>query len=166
MRLLPLIALAVGFFFYWKDGQQDPLSLSTIEIAQMLPRELPPTARAKSLETVAEEAVTAMARGRCGYASRRLELALRDNPEGMWLHYYKGLAHLCSREGSEANHHLTWVEDNAEFPPFGLSWWLGQARLLDGQVERGLATLDALGAEDHPRAPYARELARKVRGLD
>ena len=159
----PLVALGLGMFLHWQSKQLDPAQALQAKVGHMLPAELPPSGRAWELEQVGKDAVSGLGEGRCEYAVRRLGVAMDQHPDVPLHSYYLGLAHVCLRQGPQARSNLEWVRANMDPPPFGLDWWLAQAQLLDGGVEEGLDLLDSLAASDHPRAPYARELARKVR---
>jgi len=161
--MLPLVALILGVAAYWYSQRPDPGIVLNGAMAALLPAELPPTGRAEELNQVGTEAVKAMKQGRCAYTARRLQISLEQDPDDLLAVYYLGLAHVCLRNGTEALQALKEVQRDEEFPPFGLQWWLAQAQLLDGRTDAGLTTLDTLAAEEHPRAPYARTLAAKIR---
>ena len=161
--VVPLVALGLAMFLHWQSKQLDPVLALQAKVGHLLPAELPPSARAWELEQIGKDAVSGLGEGRCEYAVRRLGVAMDQNPDQPLHSYYLGLAHVCLRHGPEARSNLEWVRTNMDPPPFGLDWWLAQAQLLDGGVDEGLALLDALAASDHPRAPFARDLAEKVR---
>ncbi len=161
--MLPLVALILGVGAYWYSQRANPEDILHASLANLLPAELPPTGRADELNNIGEEAVKAMKQGRCSYTARRLQISLDQDPDDLLALYYLGLANVCLRNGKEALSALNEVARNEEYPPFGLSWWLAQAQLLDGRTDEGLATLDTLADEDHPRSSYARTLAAKVR---
>jgi hypothetical protein len=162
-RVAPLVALGLAMFLHWQSQQLDPRLALQANMARMLPAELPPSARAWELEQIGKDAVSGLGEGRCEYAVRRLGVAMDQNPDQPLHKWYLGLAHVCLRDGPAARLNLEWVQANMDPPPFGLDWWLAQALLLDGGVDKGLALLDSLAAGEHPRAPYARALAAKVR---
>jgi hypothetical protein len=161
--LAPLVALGLAMFLHWQSQQLEPQLALQAKLGHMLPAELPPSARAWELGQIGKDAVSGLGEGRCTFAVRRLGVAMDQNPEEPLHRYYLGLAHVCLRQGPQARSNLEWVQANMEPTPFGLDWWLAQAQLLDGGVDEGLALLDALAASDHPRAPFARDLAAKVR---
>jgi hypothetical protein len=159
----PLVVLGLAMFLHWQSQQLDPVQALQDKVGHLLPAELPPSARAWELEQIGKDAVSGLGEGRCEYAVRRLGVAMDQNPDQPLHSYYLGLAHVCLRQGPQARSNLEWVQANMDPPPFGLDWWLAQAHLLDGGVDEGLALLDSLAASDHPRAPFARDLAAKVR---
>ncbi len=161
--MAPLVVLGVAMFLHWQSQQLDPAQTFEAKVGHLLPAELPPSARAWELEQIGKDAVSGLREGRCAFTVRRLGVAMDQNPGEPLHNYYLGLAHVCLRQGPQARSSLEWVQANMDPPPFGLDWWLAQAQLLDGAVEEGLALLDALAASDHPRAPFARDLAEKVR---
>jgi hypothetical protein len=161
--LAPLVGLGLAMFLHWQSQQLDPAQAFHAKLGHLLPAEIPPSARAWELEQIGKDAVSGLGEGRCEYAVRRLGVAMDQNPDEPLHSYYLGLAHVCLRQGPLARSNLEWVQANMDPPPFGLDWWLAQAQLLDGGVDEGLALLDALATSDHPRAPYARDLAAKVR---
>jgi hypothetical protein len=163
---IPLIAVAVitgGIYFF--RGTEDRTQEQLATYAALLPPELPPTDRADELTGTARDAVLKMRAGGCqAAADRLLTEGLRD-PENLWLRYYEGLAFVCVRDGPRARAALEAVVAMGGEQPFGLDWWLGQARLLDGDVDGALAVLDRLAAQSHPRSADARALATRIRAL-
>lgn len=157
-----LIVFAFLGYFAYRHDQLTPEEATWL-VAELLPPEIPPTSRAEQYGGTAREGLLAMREGDCRDAANRLKSAVKHDPDDLYLRYYEGLAYVCQRKGPEAVEALSEVRDQAADPPFGLDWWLGQALLLNGDLDAGLATLDQLASSQHPRANQAEQLASAVR---
>ena len=130
-----------------------------------IPAELPPTEQAWRLDGAARQGVDALGEGRCEEAAERLALDAKRKPDDLWIRYYEGLAWVCLRDGPRARAALEAVEYMNGTKPYGLSWWVAVAQLLDGRVDEALENLDGLAGSQHARASDATRLAREVRRL-
>ncbi len=160
--VVPSLIVATVLVLAWQRWAPEPESVE-VEVAWILPQELPPTGGAEELDGLARQAVVDMGQGQCKRAAERLHMEHLKDSSNTWVRYYEGLAWVCDRDGPKALEALRDVEATAEEPPFGLGWWLAQAELLGGDMPTGLARLDELANTDHPRALQAATLARVVR---
>ena len=161
---LPLVVLGVllAAGILWK--QQPTEEQRVWLVASLLPVELPPAGRADQYEgTVRTAILTASQDGECRSAGNKLHIASKSAPDDLWLRYYEGMAFVCARDGRRAVEALEAVDAATTDLPWGFTWWLGQAYLLDLQTEQGLSVLDGLANSKHRRAEDARQLAARVR---
>jgi hypothetical protein len=152
-------ALAAGFWYTAQPSDEQ----RAWQAAAILPDELPPVGRAHTFDAQIQRAIESAADGDCRQAGNKLHAAAKTNPDDYWLAYYEGMAWVCERDGRRATAALERVDLMTTDVPWGYTWWLGQALLLDQRTDEGLAVLDSLGASSHPRADDARILAAKAR---
>ncbi len=161
--LIPLLILAAAVAAGIWHQLQPTEEQQRWTMAGLLPDELPPASRADKYEGTVKRSIQSAASGDCRSAGNKLHIASKKAPDDLWLHYYEGMAYVCARDGRKAVLALEYVDGMTTDLPWGFTWWLGQAYLLDLQVEQGLVVLDSLGASSHPRAGDARQLAVRVR---
>ena len=131
----------------------------------LVPDELPPTEQAWRVDGAARQGVDALAKGQCEDAASRLALDAKRKPDELWVRYYEGLAWVCLRDGPRAYAALDAVQYMNGTKPYGLSWWLAIAQLLDDRPEAALETLDELAVRQHARAADAGQLANELREM-
>ena len=130
--------------------------------AELLPDELPPSARAALYSGPAKRAISQLADGNCRESATTLHLQAKGSGDP-YLHWYEGVAWVCARDGSKALEALDQVTAAEEELPWGYDWWRAQALVLDGQSAQALVLLDDLAASKHARAGDASALASRLR---
>ena len=131
--------------------------------AELLPVELPPSARADLYRGPAKRAISQLGDGNCRDSATTLHLQAKgtDDP---YLHWYEGVAWVCARDGAKALEAMGQVSSLAGADvPWGYNWWRAQALVLEGEDDKALVLLDKLAGSRHARAGDASALAGRIR---
>ncbi|MFT5584356.1 MAG: bacterioferritin-associated ferredoxin [Cognaticolwellia sp.] len=132
--------------------------------AELLPTELPPTARADLYSGPSKRAISELRDGSCRDSATTLHLQAKGSGDA-FLHWYEGVAWVCARDGAKALEALDQVSNIAGADvPWGYGWWRAQALVLAGQDGQALVLLDELAGSRHARAGDASALAGRIRG--
>lgn len=131
--------------------------------AELLPVELPPSARANLYRGPAKRAISQLGDGNCRDSAITLHLQAKgtDDP---YLYWYESVAWVCARDGAKALEAMGQVSSLAGTDvPWGYSWWRAQALVLEGEDGKALVLLDELAGSRHARAGDASALAGRIR---
>lgn len=158
--LAVLAGLAVVAGIVWRLQPSDEQKIWAR--AELLPDELPPSARAALYSGPAKRAISQLADGNCRDSATTLHLQAKGSGDP-YLHWYEGVAWVCARDGAKALEALDLVSATDQDLPWGYDWWRAQALVLEGQDDQALVLLDDLVASGHARAGDASAMASRIR---
>ena len=159
LAILASVAVLAGAI--WRVQPSD--EQRTWARAELLPVELPPSARANLYRGPAKRAISQLEDGNCRDSATTLHLQAKGTNDP-YLHWYEGVAWVCARDGAKALEAMAQVSSLAGTDvPWGYNWWRAQALVLEGEDAKALVLLDQLAGSRHARGRDASALAGRIR---
>ncbi len=156
---LLILVMAIGFFWLKHDsGKQDLVS----HVADLARLELPPLPRIRDRPPQLEDAFLEMERGAWGNASRRFRIFRKRQPQQWIGWYYEGLCWLQVGKADSAREALEVAYQLADDHRVVTAWYLAQAALLQGDLDRALQMLSEVDGPTSPLKDQARDLEQEL----